>query len=145
MLVSYLSEKPGDEISKHHCLVGFVVTRRRRDACSVPKIRLPLIQPSITRLGVYEDDSWGALDQPSPVNEVNPSGFHSFHGLGDFRICWGERFDLDSGLRSECSATLILAAKRDGGRTEALLSGPMRVYRSPYSAVVTGALDLMTE
>jgi hypothetical protein len=25
------------------------------------------------------------------------------------------------------------------------LSGPMRVYRSPYSAVVTGAFDLMTE
>jgi hypothetical protein len=25
------------------------------------------------------------------------------------------------------------------------LRGPMRVYRSPYSAVVTGALDLRTE
>ena len=29
--------------------------------------------------------------------------------------------------------------------TEARLRGPMRVYRSPYSAVVTGAFDLITE
>lgn len=145
MLASYFSEEPSHEISKHHCLVGFVVTRRRGDACSVPKIRLPLIQPSITRLGVDKDDPGSALDQPSSVDDVNSSGFHGFHGLGNFRIRWGERFDLDGGLRSECSACLVLAAERIGERTEALLRGPMRVYRSPYSAVVTGALDLMTE
>lgn len=30
-------------------------------------------------------------------------------------------------------------------RTDCRFNGPMRQYRSPYSAVVTGAFDLMTE
>lgn len=37
---------------------------------------------------------------------------------------------------------------REGGRlerTDCRFNGPMRQYRSPYSAVVTGAFDLMTE
>jgi hypothetical protein len=33
----------------------------------------------------------------------------------------------------------------DDAHTEFLFKGPIRVYLSPYSAVVTGAFDLSTE
>ena len=44
-----------------------------------------------------------------------------------------------------CQLLANITAAKQIRLTEALLRGPMSVYLSPYSAVVTGALDLMTE
>jgi hypothetical protein len=50
-------------------------------------------------------------------------------------------------LPQQLPMTKISKSIAAGGKelTDCLLRGPMRVYRSPYSAVVTGAFDLMTE
>jgi len=65
--MTHFAEEPGDNISKHNCFIGFVVTRRRRYASCVPEICFPLIEKAVSRFGVEKQDSGRAINEPSPV------------------------------------------------------------------------------
>ncbi len=139
---AHLSQEPRHQITKNDSIVGLGVAGGGRDARLCPEISLPLIQPPIACADVDEEYSRGTLDKPPSVHDFDTSFLHRSYGV--FQVTFGrlELFDLDRCLIS-ISPRPSATAVRDP--TEALLRGPMRVYRSPYSRVVTGALDLRTE
>lgn len=93
-----LSQEPRDEVSKHHRLVGLVVTRRRRDAGRVPQIRLPLVQELVCSLCVDQQDARGTLDQPAPIDDADAALLHGGDGGSESGIRRRQRLDLDSSL-----------------------------------------------
>jgi hypothetical protein len=57
----------------------------------------------------------------------------------------GEVGSISSTSTAACSCQRNIHDEKGLSHTDWWLRGPMSVYRSPYSAVVTGALDLITE
>lgn len=108
---SYLAKEPSNEITEHNSLVCLIIAMRCWDASSVPEIGLPFVQPPISRLCVDEQYSRGALNQPSAIYEVDPSGLHVVYGLGQLRYRRCKGFHFDSSLQRDQLASLLRKAQ----------------------------------
>lgn len=73
---SYLAQEPSDQITKDDGLVCLVIAYWGGNAGAVPQISLPLIQVLVGSLGVEEQDSGGALDEPSTIKHTNSPVLH---------------------------------------------------------------------
>lgn len=76
VLQAYLSQEPCNQITEDNSLIGLMITNRRRNTSSSPKISFPFVQPFVTCSCIDQEDSWGTLDQPSSVHQLNASFLH---------------------------------------------------------------------
>lgn len=95
---AYLAEEPCNQVAEDDGLVSLVVARRGRDTGSVPEIGLPLVEVTICRLGINEENAGSALDKPAPIQHADSSFLHRFHTRFDAGIGGLELFYLDSSL-----------------------------------------------
>lgn len=76
-----LAQEPRDEVPEHDRLVRLMVVRWGRDAREVPEVALPLVEEVVCAAGVEEQDARRALDEPSPVQDLDPARTHRLDSL----------------------------------------------------------------
>ena len=121
---AYLAQKPRYQISKNDGLIRLVIAHRGWDASSIPQVRFPLVQPSVTRLCVDKQDPRSTFNEPSAVDHVNTAGLHRSDRLRQLGVGRCERLDFDGGLQQP---SVSISSSCVSSPTEARLRGPIRV------------------
>lgn len=122
---AYLAKEPSNNVAKYNGFVGLIITGWGGDTGGGPEVALPLVEISVGRFGVEEQDAGGAVDEPPTVERFDASAIHSLNGLDEARVLGCKLFNLDLSLWQ--SQYDVGAATSNLGHTEALLRGPSRV------------------
>src|SRR5205807_456575 len=95
---TYLPEKPGNQVSEHDSFIGFRITWGAWNPSCAPQVSLPLVQVLISSSRIEEKDSRRAVNQPSPIQKLNPPVAHRIEGGFQRWVGWLKSFNLDRRL-----------------------------------------------
>lgn len=116
---AYLTQEPGDQITKDDGFICLVVGIWGRDAGGIPQIPFPFVKPPIARAGTDEQHSGSSLNEPATVDDLNSSRLHGLDGVPHSRAGRGEFLDLYRGGRSieraDHGVALTILGGGDGG------------------------------
>src|SRR5688500_6718553 len=115
---SHLSEEPRDQVAEDDGLVGFVVIWWGWNAGNVPQVRLPLVHELVGRLGVDQKYPWGALNEPTTIEDADATIPHRRNGSCQLRTRRLQLLNLDRSLECPPLANRIHRACRERKLTD---------------------------